>query len=136
MITTEVSGQAISIQFKSSQFNQFVWPLTRFRFASLGAGGYYVYDEDGQLLKHIPEYSAIVGCLSKNIIIQGSDRSNRDQFGMQIVFSNSIGEFSSNILKEKNTLVGMMEHVEVRRGGQGLKLVSDGEAKRETFSTT
>ena len=76
--------------------------------------------KDGSI--HVPEYRAAVGLLSRNVIVQGSDSSNRDQFGGQLVFSNSVGDKSNDILTESNGILARLSNVEVRRAGQGLKL--------------
>jgi len=83
------------------------------------AGGGWTSD-DGQI--HVAEYSAPVGCLTRNVVVQGSDSSNRDSFGAQIVLTNSIGDTDNKILTESNRIIGRFSNIEVRRAGQGLKL--------------
>ena len=89
------------------------------RFDHLGDGwsdaGPDTHSERGWLSNgdHIEEYSAEVGLLSHNVIVQGDNpTSRREQFGVQIVW-HSRGD---------NTAVGKMSNVEVRFAGQGLKL--------------
>ena len=54
-----------------------------------------------------------MGLLSHNLVIQGDyDASRREQFGVQVVWH----------ARGDNAAVGLMENVEVRNAGQGLKL--------------
>lgn len=48
-------------------------------------GGGWTSD-DGEWV--VDEYAAPVALLTRNVVVQGSDSSNRDQFGVQMVFSN------------------------------------------------
>ena len=93
---------------------------------SLSRGLYYDHwgggwtSDDGTI--HVAEYAAPVACLTRNVVVQGSDSSNKDQFGGQIVLTNSIGDTDNKILTESNRIIGRFSNVEVRRAGQGLKL--------------
>ena len=61
----------------------------------------------------IEEYSAEVGLLSHNVIVQGDYvTSRRQQFGVQIVWH----------ARGDNAAIGRLSNVEVRNAGQGLKL--------------
>jgi cysteine-rich repeat protein len=71
------------------------------------------WDQFGRRMDH---YRAEVGLISRSIVIQGDEQSKTSQFGAQIVFSNGKATGAADDLEAR------LSNVEVRRGGQALKL--------------
>ncbi|KAJ1462285.1 hypothetical protein M885DRAFT_431552, partial [Pelagophyceae sp. CCMP2097] len=57
---------------------------------------------------------AEVGLLTRNVVVQGDDTTDAQQFGCQIIFA------SSQIYDD--SIIARLSNIEVRRAGQGLKL--------------
>lgn len=85
------------------------------QFEHLGDGwnaphGLHGWYEDGD---HIPEYSAEVGLLSRNVVVQGDYHvSRRQEFGVQIVIAS----------RGDNSAITRIANTEVRLAGQGSKI--------------